>query len=459
MLLGFGGLLFLQYFREQQLIQQAMESHAISLADTVLASLKHAMAGHDLEMVNLAIENTAQMNEIVDVKFIDSNFVVWAGNTQSELGTTLNTRSSGCVECHRSSTPRPRAVSLGSESKGVLRVVTPIHNYAECQSCHGNASDHIGILLIDVSQEELLSKAKENVLKNLILSVLVITLISVLVYTNIDRLITRRIKSFRGPLDTYAHGDLTVRLPISKQGDELDGLAEAFNHMARDLELHIENSKRQGERLQKTIVEERERIARDLHDSLPQLLAYFNTKIGAIRLFLENENRSAAIENLHQLEMASRGLFNDVREAIIGLRMSRKITEGLIPGVKAYIEQFTQFCGLPVDFTSQTAADVSHIDPEIQVHILRIIQEALSNVRKHANATQASVVLSCVDGMVHVLVKDDGQGFNSGDFKTPNSFHFGLQTIRERTEAIGGTFELVTESGKGTLISVKLRVR
>ncbi len=458
LLLGFGGLLLLQYFREEQLIQQEMESHAINVADTMIATLKHAMAIHDRQMVNLAIQNTTSMSQIVSVKLIDKSYIIQADSTQSDVGQTLDTQATGCIECHRLNQGRPRAISLGSMQNGILRVATPIDNEPECQSCHDNTDDHIGILLIDVSQHELRSNAQRNAVQNFILSIMVTFLISVLVYVNIDRLITRRVESFKAPLDIYAHGDMSVRLPISKQKDELDGLAETFNHMARDLELHIENSKKQGELLQRTIIEERERIARELHDSLPQLLAYLNTKIGAIRLFLENKKTKEAVENLEQLEKASRHVLNDVREAIIGLRMSRKIIDGLVPAAQAYIEQFTQFCNLPVEFTSEVTVEEFHLDPEIQVHILRIIQESLRNVRKHANATRASVVLKFASGMINLVVKDDGDGFDPENGKTSGSSNFGLQTMRERTQAIGGAFELVTAPGRGTMISVTLKI-
>jgi signal transduction histidine kinase len=453
-LLGFGGLLLLQYFREQTLIQQEMKSRAINVANTIIRTLQHAMEIHDRQMLDVILENTTTRSDVVGVKFIDKNYVIQSDNVRSELGQTLDPQMSGCKECHQTPGVAPSNVAIELTPNGLLRVATPIHNEAKCQSCHDPADPHIGVLLIDISQTEPLRNAQRNVIQNSLLSLMVTFLISLLVYGIIDRLITRRIKSFQAPLDTYAHGDLSVRLPVSRRGDELDGLAENFNRMANDVQLHIENSKKQGELLQQTIIAERERIARELHDSLPQLLAYLNTKIGAIRLFLENGKKAEAVENLQQLEDASRRLVNDVREAIIGLRMSRKITAGLIPAVEA----FTQFCGLPVVFHSEVTVEEFHLDPEIQVHILRIIQESLSNIRKHANATHAYVNLRFEDGVVHVVVRDDGQGFDPLDGQRNGSSHFGLQTMRERTQAVGGTFELVTAPRKGTMISVTLKI-
>lgn len=434
-----------------------MKSHAINVADTMIGTLKHAMEIHDRDMIDVIIQYTTARSDVVGVKFINTNYVIQADNSKTELGKTMDPQMSGCRECHQSSGVAPQTVAMVLQPTGLLRVAAPVDNEPNCQACHDPANKHIGVLLIDVSQAELLRNAQRNVVQNSLLSLVVTFLISILVYANIDRLITRRIKSFKAPLDVYAHGDLSVRLPVSKHADELDGLAETFNHMAGDLQLHIEKSRKQAELLQQTIISERERIARELHDSLPQLLAYLNTKIGAIRLFLENGKKLEAMENLEQLEMASRRLVNDVREAIIGLRMSRKINEGLIPAVTAYIDQFTQFCGLPVEFQSGVTTDEFHLDPEVQVHILRIIQESLSNIRKHANATHASVALGFQDGTVNVVVKDDGHGFDP-DEQQSDSSHFGLQTMRERTEAVGGTFELLSAPHQGTTINVTLKI-
>src|SRR5262245_33353205 len=131
-----------------------MESHAISVADTMIATLKHAMAVHDRQMVNFAIENTTSMSQIVSVKLIDKSYIIQADSTESDVGLKLDTQGTGCIECHRSDQDRPRAISLGPEQDGILRIATPIENEPECQSCHTAADENLGILLIDVSQYE-----------------------------------------------------------------------------------------------------------------------------------------------------------------------------------------------------------------------------------------------------------------------------------------------------------------
>lgn len=458
LLLGFGGLSLLQYFREETLIRNEMENWAVNVGNIMISSLEHAMATHDREEVNKIIENTTSIGGILDVKLVDRNFELQANNASLQRGTVLSIQSPGCIECHRfPPANRPRALSIASDQAGVLRVANPIQNLPECTTCHGTSSKHIGVLLIDVSEEPQRRVAQATAALNLGISLVVTLLVSAWIYFNIDRLVAPRIRAFKGPLEDYATGNLATRLPISRHHDELDELAEGFNEMAGRLEFHMEASKRQRETLQRTIVEERERIARELHDSLPQMLAYLTTKIGAIRLFLEHGRKPEALENLEQLETASRNLLNDVREAIIGLRMSRNISEGLVPAVREYIDRFTKFCGVPVEF--ETNASETAIDPETQIHVLRIIQEALSNIRKHAQASRASVSLNLDGELLSLVIRDDGHGFDVQADRDTGSGQFGLQTMRERAESFGGEFRLHSQPGKGTTITVNLKPR
>ena len=91
-----------------------------------------------------------------------------------------------------------------------------------------------------------------------------------------------------------------------------------------------------------------------------------------------------------------------------------------------------------------------------EVQLLRIIQEALSNVRKHANARRARVRLSPADSGVEVIIEDDGVGFDPDGLRRTDVPRFGMATMRERAEAVGGTFEIAAVPGEGTHVSVHL---
>ena len=99
------------------------------------------------------------------------------------------------------------------------------------------------------------------------------------------------------------------------------------------------------------------------------------------------------------------------------------------------------------------------IPPLAQVQLLRVVQEALTNVRKHARATQATIAVRVQDQVIEVVVEDDGQGFDLAQVLQERLPRFGLQTMRERAEEIGGIFQVDTTPGRGTRVRVQLSRR
>lgn len=210
---------------------------------------------------------------------------------------------------------------------------------------------------------------------------------------------------------------------------------------------------------QQTLIDgERQRIARELHDGLAQLLGYVNTKAMAVRLLLKNRQVEAAEKHLLQLEEAARELFVDVREAIIDLKMANQGDAGLADMLRDFTTQFSQLSGLEVDLSLYPATGGCPLPAEVRLHLLRIAQEALANVRKHAQATKAQVDLSCGDGILELVISDDGRGFDPDGVRDVHWPNIGLSAMRERAEVIGATFDLRSKPGSGTCITVRLAV-
>jgi signal transduction histidine kinase len=210
---------------------------------------------------------------------------------------------------------------------------------------------------------------------------------------------------------------------------------------------------------QSLVEEERQRIARELHDGLAQLLGYVNTKAMAVRLMLKNRQMEAADQHLLQLEEAARELFVDVREAILDLKMSGQGGAGLIPTLQDFTAQFSRLSGLPVELTWDSAVEDLSLTAEIELQLLRIAQEALANVRKHASATKARVNLLVDSEVLELGVSDDGKGFDPARVGSAHWPHIGLSTMRERAETIDADFELNSRPGVGTRITVRLMVK
>jgi signal transduction histidine kinase len=202
------------------------------------------------------------------------------------------------------------------------------------------------------------------------------------------------------------------------------------------------------------IAEERERIAREMHDSLARVLGYVNTKAQAIQELLRGGRVEHASEQVAQLSDAARTAYADVREAILGLRLSPGPQRGFLEALREYLRRWEEQSEVAVDLTlSPPGATLQRLGAVAELQLLRIVQEALANVRKHAAARRVCVLLAERDGIIEATVQDDGRGFDPAHPGGDGFPRFGLSTMRERAEAVGGTLQVVSAPGDGTRVT------
>ncbi|MDP9382111.1 MAG: PAS domain-containing protein [Chloroflexota bacterium] len=219
----------------------------------------------------------------------------------------------------------------------------------------------------------------------------------------------------------------------------------------------ITERRRAEELRQRAIAQERDRIARDLHDNLAQVLFFVNSQAGAVQRLLEGGRTEEAARQLGQLAEAARGLSSDVRESILWLRATPVGWEGLSTSLKRYLSLWQERSAVVVDLELPSAGSPERgLSEDEELQLLRIIQEALANVRKHALATRVLVRLSEEDGWVEVVVEDDGVGFAAVASEPRQHPRFGLAIMRERAEAIGGTLTIDAAAGGGTRVTVRV---
>jgi signal transduction histidine kinase len=204
------------------------------------------------------------------------------------------------------------------------------------------------------------------------------------------------------------------------------------------------------------VTEERERIAREMPDSLAQVLGYVNTKAQAAQTLLENGHSERAAAQLGQLSEAAREAYADVREGILGLRTSLGEDRGFIETLQEYLDRWQSQSEVTVELRRSPPGYDPKLAPMSEVQLLRIIQEALSNVRKHAKARRAWVRLEPAGAGVEVVIEDDGVGFDPDGLRRSDLPRFGMATMRERAEAVGGTFQVAAVPNAGTRVIVHL---
>lgn len=205
--------------------------------------------------------------------------------------------------------------------------------------------------------------------------------------------------------------------------------------------------------LERAITEERARIARDVHDGIAQTLAFQRMRIDLWLDWISSEPDRLRNE-LVELKQVLRDQIADLRRAIFALRPIQFDQFGFEVGLQRYVAEFAEQQGWQITIDlSRMAGTLPH---ELEGVSFRIVQEALTNVAKHASASSVAVVLEQAASELHLLVRDDGRGFDLADRLDQQPGHVGLRQIRERLAAIGGRFELRTQSGAGTDIQAWL---
>lgn len=210
---------------------------------------------------------------------------------------------------------------------------------------------------------------------------------------------------------------------------------------------------REQERLSATVAE-RERIARELHDSLAQVLGVTHLRLRALGQDPAIVDASRVQRELDDLAEMAQDAFHDVREAILGLREAGHVGEGFLPGLAAYLEKFSRQARIAVELDAPSEIDPA-LPPHSQIQVIRVIQEALANVRKHARARSAIVRVTDDPAGTTVEIQDDGDGFDIGRTAGTDG-GFGLQTMRERMALVGGSFTVRSSVGGGTRIVARL---
>jgi len=255
-------------------------------------------------------------------------------------------------------------------------------------------------------------------------------------------------RPLRGPGELL--GELCVTRSPDRPFTEAEGtLLGALADMAA---IAVRTSRLHDTQEQMTILSERDRIARELHDSLAQVLGQIHLQL---RVFESKTDGAPISTELAELADLADDAYRDVRETILGLRETIPTDGGLEAALRAYLAKYTRQTGILTELDCDGAG--RSLPPRAEVQLLRVVQEALTNVRKHAGASVVRIALRDVDGTPVLSVTDDGSGFDPTSVVASLTGGFGLRSMRERVELLGGTLDVHTAPGDGTRIVARLR--
>jgi signal transduction histidine kinase len=281
-----------------------------------------------------------------------------------------------------------------------------------------------------------------------------------------ESLIIKDYQIWEGRLKSYSHVRATLAAPL-RVGSRLVGVfttvttdpnqqftaadLHLLNLFAQQAAIAIENARLYEQARQLAVVEERQRLARDLHDSVTQALYGMTlySEAAAGQLSLGHSDRVA--EYLSELQDTAREALTEMRLLIYELRPPVLEEEGLVAALEARLMAVEGRVGLKTEFNVEGAVELS---PETEEGLYRIAQEALNNALKHARARQITVSLRQTEEKIALEVADDGAGFEPGTAHKRGGI--GLAAMEERVSELGGQLSVESRPGQGTRVIVEV---
>ncbi len=232
-----------------------------------------------------------------------------------------------------------------------------------------------------------------------------------------------------------------------------EGMDDLLTSIGRHLGMAIDKARLDNEAHRLSIMEERTSLAHELHDSLAQTLASLRFQVRVLDETLHLNDEAAVWQEMEKIENSLDEAYSELRELITHFRAPID-KRGLLPAIENLLDRFQNHTGIQTYL--QREWDVTWLPAELEVQVLRIVQESLANIRKHSQAHTVRVILhSEPNGEYSILIEDDGIGFNNEELELEYSDHIGLNIMDERALKINGTVRIESETGEGTRVVLR----
>ena len=239
--------------------------------------------------------------------------------------------------------------------------------------------------------------------------------------------------------------NLFLDRPLAAMGEDMHDLLIS---VGRHLGLALEKARLDNDARRLALMEERTLIGNELHDSLAQALISMRLQLTLMDESLRRQDIGAAASEIRNLRQAMDQAHANLRGLLANFRL-RIGDEGFAPAIAGMVQRFQQETGIATFFQNECLA--LNLTPAQEVQVFYIIQEALTNIRKHSGARNARVLLNNEDDFYTVLIEDDGQGM-AGAATAAAGEHVGLAIMQERTARLPGQLVIETEPEEGTRI-------
>jgi two-component system sensor histidine kinase UhpB len=450
-------LFIVQYFHHRKkMITNLQENVSPHLTQMVNDVLRSSMLSKNKDEMRYILEAVRQYPEVKSIFILNRTGRVVMSINDKDVGRIIDIRDPTCQICHYGTTKALNKTVIYSSLQGekIFRNVNPIYNRKECFSCHKPEEKIAGVLVTDFTLSPIERQLRAEFKENILLLFFAIGISTLVIGIALNQLVIKKLQRFVEAASLFGRGEFKKTISF-KSDDEIKKLAESFNMMAEALTEKMRLERKYLSQIIEAEENERRRISRELHDEIGQALY-------AIKLNLEMVDKDLPHATpvirgrLAEAKSLSGQTLTAMRRLSLDLRPTMLDDLGLIPTLRWYIQNFSN--RLDICSTFETMGFEEKLSPQIETALYRIVQEALNNIAKHAQADRVEISLVKRDSRIYASIQDNGKGFDLGRILDPESSErgFGIVGIQERVSLLGGQMDIQTKPGFGTLIHFEI---
>lgn len=460
---------WLQYQLQRRSAIADLELLAATTGAVAEHSLEDAMLTNNRSVIQSIVDSVAQAPGVQSIFLLTPQAIVAASADGLHNGEQLDQTSARCQVCHQfPAASRPRGVVVtDAEGQSVFRTMTPIPNRPICHGCHSPQDRLNGVFYMDFSMAGLNARLERGLRTAFLGSVTIIVLSALALYVLLSRLIITPMERVAQALHSFSHGERVARVSVQAQ-DEVGLLAKVFNEMADTIQVReaeagqlyaeLKDKDEVRRRLLARLItareEERQHLAREIHDELGQLLTGLSLNLKLCQQAVPG-HLQAVHDHLVKANTLVRHTIEQSHRLIARLRPTVLDDYGLVPALQEELSQRLT----PLDIVAHldTEGDLERLPAEVTTAAFRIVQEAITNVIRHANARQVHIRLQQTADELIVTVEDDGVGLPDEGLRSPDERQaLGILGMQERAGALGGRLEVTRRQPHGTCVALWL---
>jgi two-component system sensor histidine kinase UhpB len=418
--------------------------------------LKSSMLSKNKSEMKYILEVANQYPDVRKIFILNRTGRIITSIDDKEIGKTIDIRDPTCQVCHYGTTKALNKTVIYSSLQGekIFRNVNPIYNRKECFSCHNPEEKITGVLVTDFTLSNIEKQLQAEFKENILLLFFAIGISTFVIGIALNQLVIKKLQHFMEAASLFGRGDFKRTISF-KSDDEIKRLADSFNVMAKTLMEKMRLERKYLSQIIEAQENERRRISRELHDEIGQALYAIKFNLEMIDKDLPQATPSVR-GRLGEAKSLSSQTLTSMRQLALDLRPTMLDDLGLIPTLRWYVQNFSNRLNIYSNFEAMGLEE--KLPPQIETAFYRIIQEALNNIAKHAQADRVEISLMRRDSKILASIQDNGKGFDLDKVLHPESPErgFGLIGIQERVALLGGQIDIQSRPGSGTLIHIEV---